>query len=197
MRGIHLLIVVFVVGLFGLSFHATGQVRDQGIGMRIGDPFGVTYKSYFDNQAALEFTLGTTSSNRFDHYYRNLFDHKNKFDGYAYIDHKVNYTLATQGRILFHESFPARVEGRLDWYWGFGYHFRLSGVEYSYFDQNNIIRTADHTNLDLGPEGILGVEYEFLDLPIVGFSEVSLMGELIDNPFRFRFFGAVGVRYAF
>ncbi|MTI20107.1 hypothetical protein E1176_03670 [Fulvivirga sp. RKSG066] len=176
---------------------SNAQTRDQGIGLRIGDPLGITYKSYFDRKGAVELIFGSTSANRHDSYYKSTFDSRSKYDGNRYVDHSVKYTLAFQGRMVWHESFPANVEGRLDWYWGLGAHVRLSDVKYSFFNENDILRTDNDTNFDLGPEGILGIEYEFLDYPIVGFSEVSLMGELVDNPFRFRFFGAVGIRYAF
>jgi len=187
-------LIISLVCFFS-TVHA--QKYDQGVGLRLGDPYGITYKSYFNNNAAVELIIGSTSANRHGSYFKRSFNNRSKFDGYRYVDHLVDYTVAFQGRVLWHESFPANVEGRLDWYWGVGGHIRLSDVDYSYFDQNDILSRESHTNFDLGPEGILGMEYEFLDYPIVGFGEVSLMGEIIDNPLRFRVFGAFGIRYAF
>jgi len=192
-----LLSVSLIVGLVCIGKQVCAQTYDQGIGVRIGDPFGITYKSYFNNKAAIEFTLGTTSANRHGSYHKRSFNNRNKFDSYRYVDHLVDYTVAIQGRVVWHESFPANVEGRLDWYWGIGGHLRYSDIDYSFFDQLDILRRESDTNFDIGPEGILGMEYEFLDYPIVGFGEVSLMGEIIDNPLRFRLFGAIGIRYAF
>jgi len=189
--------VCLIVGLSCVSVVSKAQKFDQGIGLRIGDPLGITYKSYFNNKAAIELIAGSTSANRHRHYYKSTFENRDKYDGFRYVDHSIGYTFAFQTRVMWHESFPANVEGRLDWYWGLGGHFRLSDVEYTYFDENGIAGSGSRTNFDLGPEGLLGLEYEFLDYPVVGFSEVSLMGELVDNPFRFRFFGAIGVRYAF
>ena len=191
-----LLITLSVFGFF-MHTNVIAQQHDQGIGLRIGDPVGITYKSYFNNNAAIELILGSTSANRHGNYYKTSFNNRDKFNGLAYIDHQVDYTLAFQGRVLWHEAFPANVEGRLDWYWGLGGHLRLSNVDYVYSDPNGIILGESETNFDLGPEGILGAEYELLDYPIVTFAEVSMMGELVDNPFRFRFFGALGIRYAF
>lgn len=197
MKKLHLTSVFILVGFFFMSHALSAQTYDQGIGLRIGDPLGITYKSYFNRTSALELTLGSTSANRHGSYFKRSFRNRDKYNGFNYIDHNVDYTLAFQARLLWHESFPATVEGRLDWYWGIGGHLRLADVEYSYFDANNVVRYDNGTNFDLGPEGILGMEYELLDFPIVAFGEVSLMTELIDNPFRFRFFGAFGIRYAF
>lgn len=186
---------VSVVLCFVTGF-TLGQVRDQGIGLRLGDPVGITYKSYFANPMALEIVVGTSSANWHNNYYRKAFNSASRFDGFDYIDHQVNYTISLQGRLLWHQAVPANVEGRLDWFYGFGVHIRSSDVEYSYFEQD-IRRFDKKQNFDLGPEGVVGVEYELLDFPIVAFAEANLMAELIDNPFRFRLFGALGVRYAF
>lgn len=189
--------ICLMVGGFIMAFSLSAQsVNDQGIGLRVGDPFGITYKSYFRNPMALEVVLGTTSANRHENYYKKAFDNANKYDGYNYVDHSIDYTIAVQARLLWHEKVPANVEGRFDYYYGLGGHMRVSNVDYSYMDTEGIIRTDSRGNFDLGPEGVLGLEYELLDYPIVAFSEVSLMTELVDN-LRLRLFGAVGVRYAF
>lgn len=189
--------VFTLVGFLFISNISLAQIYDQGFGLRIGDPLGVTYKSYFNRTSALELTLGSTSGNRHGSYFKSTFTNRDEYNGFNYIDHTVDFTLAFQARLLWHESFPANVEGRLDWYWGLGGHLRFADVTYTYFDQDNFLRYDNATNFDLGPEGILGMEYELLDFPIVGFGEVSLMTELVDNPFRLRFFGAFGIRYAF
>ncbi len=186
-----------IVGLMGLSKESGAQKHYQSVGLRIGDPFGVTYKQYGRNRTAIEFTLGTTSRNRHGAYYKDKFRNINDFDRFRYTDHTVDFTLATQGRYLLHYSFPANVEGRLDWYWGVGAHLRLSTLEYSYFDESERLGFDERTNFDLGPEGILGMEYELQDYPLVGFGEFSLLGELVDQPLKFRLFAAFGVRYMF
>lgn len=185
------------IGLFFLSSFAYGQNYNQGIGVRVGDPLSLTYKMYGRNSSALEFTIGSTSRNRHSSYYRDSFDRIGDFDDFRYSSHNVKYTLAIQARYLLHYAFPANVEGRLDWYWGGGIQIRASSLDYSFFDSTDILRSDRRNNFDFGPEGILGVEYELQDLPIVGFSEVSLMAEIVDQPLRLRIFGAVGVRYAF
>lgn len=187
----------FIVGLLFIVSFSHAQRYDQGIGIRVGDPLGVTYKLYLPHYRAVEFNFGTTSRNWHSSYYQDTFNGLNRYDGYRYSSHDVKYTVALQGRYLLHQSFPANVEGRLDWYWGLGGQLRLSKIEYTYFTEEMLLNSDAKTNLDLGPEGILGVEYELQDYPIVGFGEVSLLGEIVDKPFRFRLFAAVGVRYSF
>lgn len=190
--------LVFLTGVFLLTaVPLMAQNNNQGVGLRIGDPLGITYKVYVDDKAALEFVLGSVSRNSHEAYYKDTFRKKDKYDDYLYSDHDVDMTIALMGRYLIHESFPANVDGRLDWYYGGGVQLRISKIDYQYFDEMSVIQSDNFTNLDLGPEAILGVEYELSEYPIVGFGEVSLLMELIDRPFHFRFFGAIGVRYAF
>ncbi|MEM6360277.1 MAG: hypothetical protein AAF731_09310 [Bacteroidota bacterium] len=188
---------VCLIGLLCLTSSSFAQRFDQGVGLRVGDPFGISYKQYRNNRTALEFTLGTTSPNRHGAYYKDKFKSIGDFDGFRYTDHTLDFTLAAQGRYLLHYSFPANVEGRLDWYWGVGAQVRLSTLEYTYFNASESLTTDERTNFDLGLEGIIGMEYELQDFPIVGFGEFSLFGELADQPLKFRLFAAMGVRYAF
>lgn len=187
----------FIVGLLLVVSISYAQQYNQGIGLRVGDPLGVTWKVYLPERAAVEVNFGTTSRNWHSSYYRDTFNGLDRYDGFRYSSHDVRYTLALQGRYLLHHSFPANVEGRLDWYWGVGGQLRLSKVDYTYFTQEMVLNSDTKNNLDLGPEGILGAEYELQDYPIVTFGEVSLLGEIVDKPFRFRLFAALGVRYAF
>ncbi len=192
-----LIALSILAGLFFVSTDIFAQQFNQGIGLRIGDPVGVTYKMYLQGKSAFEFNLGTVSRNSHSAYYKDTFKKKDKFDDYIYSDHDVDFTIVLMGRYLIHEAFPANVEGRLDWYYGAGAQLRISKVDYQYFDEMNRIESEQITNIDLGPEAILGVEYELQDYPIVGFGEVSLLMEVVDRPLHFRVFGAVGIRYAF
>ncbi len=189
--------LVLFAGVFFLTSNVFGQQYNQGIGLRIGDPVGISYKLYLQGKSAVEFGLGTVSRNSHSAYYKDTFKKKDKFDDYIYSDHDVDFTIVLMGRYLIHEAFPANVEGRLDWYYGAGAQLRISKVDYQYFDEFNRIGSENITNIDLGPEAILGMEYELQDYPIVGFGEVSLLMEIVDRPLHFRVFGAVGIRYAF
>jgi len=188
---------LLISGLFFFNTDVQAQQYNQGLGIRIGDPFGISYKAYLQRRRAVELVLGTVSRNNHSSYYRDTFRNLDKYEGDLYSSHDVNFTMVAMARYLFHESFPANVEGRLDWYYGAGLQLRISTIEYQYFDSQSQIFRDDHTNFDFGPEAILGMEYELEDIPMVAFGEVSLLMELVDRPFNFRVFGAFGVRYAF
>jgi hypothetical protein len=197
MKRVFILAGLCIAGLFLFVQGAQAQRYNQGMGIRIGDPFGASYKIYLQQRRAVEFVVGTVSRNNHSSYYRDTFKNLDKYEDNLYSAHDVKFTLAMMGRYLFHESFPARVEGRLDWYYGGGLQLRLSTIEYQYFDTQKNIYRDNHTNIDLGPEAILGMEYELQDIPLVAFGEVSLLMEVVDRPLNFRIFGAFGLRYAF
>ncbi len=179
------------------------QEFDNGIGLRLGDPFGFTYKKYISPTRAVEFIAGTSGNGWSTNYYKKSFQRLTKFDDYLYFNHRLDYTVALNARYLFHNKFRENVDG-LQWYYGAGLHMRFASVEYETIRREDIdnFQQADrffegHYNLDIGPEAIIGAEYTLYDLPITVFGEVSLLAEVVDNPFAFRFFGAFGIRYNF
>ncbi len=173
--------------------------QGQGIGIRLGDPLGVTYKQYLSPGTALEFNLGTPVGGLYNRYYRNNRGNFNN-ENYRYSSHNIRYALALQGRYLFHEPFlPAEVVG-LDWYYGFGAQLRIAGITEEYqrvTPGSPAFQYDDYTNFDLGPEIIIGAEYLIPQTPLAAFAEISLFMELLDNPFIFRLHSGLGVRYNF
>src|SRR5688572_32687413 len=76
------LICGVVLSLFFLSTYA----QDRGIGVRLGNPMGVTYKKYFPRlHKAVEFGIGTGYSSWYPHYYENSFNHLDRYEGYDYV----------------------------------------------------------------------------------------------------------------
>ncbi len=49
------------------------QEFDNGIGLRLGDPFGFTYKKYISPTRAVEFIAGTSGNGWSTNYSKNLF----------------------------------------------------------------------------------------------------------------------------
>lgn len=194
-----LILLVFVFApalLFAQEF-------DNGVGLRLGDPFGITYKKYLSPTRAAEFIAGSSGNRWNTSYYKKSFERINRFDDYLYYNHRLDYTIAFNARYLFHNKFKEDVDG-LQWYYGAGLHLRFVSVEYEYIRQEDVdeYQTADrffegHTNFDVGPEVIIGTEYTLYDAPITFYGEVSLFGEVVDSPFAFRFYGAFGIRYNF
>lgn len=189
----------FMVILMSL-LSATVFSQDRGIGLRAGDPFGLTYKKYSGNDRAIELGLGTSSRNWHYTYYRNSFNDYSKYDNYRYISHYAESIIYFQGRYLLQYDFMVQgMEGKWQWYWGVGGVMKLAKVEYR-FQRNlpfNEISTDVTTDVDLGPEGIIGTEYTFEDIPLTFFGEVSLMIEVVDRPAALQLFGALGARLNF
>jgi hypothetical protein len=166
---------------------------NQGIGLRVGEPTGVTYKKYLNRYNAVEFILGTAGPGWGNGYYVNSFDEPNRF----YLSHDVRSVLYLQGRFQKHYNIDiSGMDGRWDWYWGVGVAMKIATVRYRYTDNVGNTRTETLTDIDLGPEGMGGMEYTFENVPISVFAELSLMFEIVDRP-SIRPLSGVGARYRF
>ncbi len=189
-----MLVFVCAVGI------TQAYAQNQGIGFRLGNPVGVTYKKYLQNNRAVEFGIGTASRGWNNNYYRNSFGRYSPYDNYTYRSHVVNSIVYFQARYLFQYEIQVQgMDGKLDWYWGLGGMLKLADVTYRYQNRQppfNDFRDQ-RTDVDLGPEGIIGMEYKFEDVPISVFGEISLVVELLDQPGIFRTFGGAGIRFNF
>ena len=193
-----ILISVLVVGVMGIGF---GQMNS--VGVRLGEPTGLLYKKYLNYRGAKgtawELGLGTAASGWNHGYYKNAFRDYERYDGYQYTNHHVSGIAYFQGRYLFNYQVPVHgVYGRFDWYWGLGAVLKVANVKYYYQDNRPPyqMRTDSRTDIDFGPEGILGAEYRFDNDPFILFGEVSLMGEVADH-FGARALFGTGARYVF
>jgi hypothetical protein len=172
--------------------------QHQGIGLRLGEPFGITYKRYLPQNRALEFLVGSAPKQWGEDYYRNSFE--DRYEDDDEVSHDVKSVVYLQGRYLFHNPIAADIEGKFTWYWGVGALIKSARVEYRYREEirttNQVIYERDRTDIDFGPEVIGGVEYTFEDAPISVFGEFDLLLELTDRT-TFRLLGGVGARFNF
>jgi hypothetical protein len=183
---------------------AVGSVQAQtlknGIGLRLGEPFGITYKHYLPKNKAVEFIVGTAHRGWGNKYYRNYYEEIEKYDDYIYRSHEVKSTVFLEARYLFQYTIPTEdLKGTLQWYWGIGGLLKVARVEYQYEEMvspNNTFRD-ERTDIDIGPEAIGGIELTLQNTPVSFFGESSLIFEIVDQPLALRFFGAVGARYNF
>lgn len=192
--------ILILLALFIISETAFAQFENTSIGLRLGDPLGITYKKYLPGERALEFNLGSTNVGFYSSYHSNTFRRTSDYDNFRYNGNSVDYAIGFQARYLFHKDFSQITPG-MDWYYGFGGQVRLMGVTYEYIvvDGPNAGRfgSDERTNIDIGPEAIIGLEYDIPEVPLSAFAEISLFAEIIDNPIRFRMQGAIGIRYNF
>ncbi|HZX74300.1 MAG TPA: hypothetical protein VFE57_07765, partial [Cyclobacteriaceae bacterium] len=165
------------------------NAQKHGIGLRFGDPMGITYKNYLSKTRSVEFILGSASKNWHWDYYQGSFEHYSQFDNYQYRSHEVQSTLYLQARYLLNYDIQiSGMVGKLDWYWGLGALLKSANVRYHYqdFSGTGPVLTDTKYDIDFGPEGIIGLEYKFEDVPLSIFGETSLMLELLDRPGAIR-----------
>ena len=191
----------FVIALLviGISAASAQNMPTQSISLRLGVPVGFTYKIYTGKGEGFEFGIGGVSSFWASHYYINSFNSISKYKDFKYIDHRVESTIYLQGRYL--KDFPiptSGMQGQLNWYCGAGAVLKIARLSYTYTNIEAIppTQTDGHTDIDFGPEAILGAEYWLEDTPFSFYGEGSAMLEVFDR-IGGRFFAAVGVRYHF
>lgn len=190
------------------SYSSSGY--DWGVGLRMGDPSGITVKRYMDGEA-LEFSLGRTHMFFDNDYYDNRFNDWYYDEGFGYTDfqyigHKASSPIGLQFHYLIQKSInrlgDENVSG-LDWYYGFGGQIRFQSYTYDYryklSGRNDWIYTTGErvTDVDLGVDGVIGLEYTLKDVPLSFFVDATLFMEIVDNPFQFWMQGGIGARYRF
>jgi hypothetical protein len=184
--------------VFLLIFSAPIFAQHQSIGLRLGNPVGLTYKKYLSNSThAFELGIGSASSNWGERYYRNSFRDDEKFDNKNYLTHTIENPLYLQARYLKQRAVAVDgLNGTFEWYWGIGALLKVARVDYR-FQDGFLLQRDIVTDVDLGPEVPIGLEHTFEDVPITLFCETSLFVELANRPGSLQLKAAVGVRYNF
>lgn len=194
------------LALLLLSLIATSATAQKwGLGVRLGDPSGISVKKYGEGHA-WEFNLGRTHlfnghryfNNRYAYWYDHQhFDHKE----HEFIGYSASVPLGLQVHYLFQK--PVKNAEGLQWYWGFGGQVRTQRVSYAYrYKVKNgpdwvVVNDASVQETNLGLDGVLGLEYKFKNAPLAMFLDGTLFMELYDQPFLFSLQGGLGVRYTF
>ena len=182
--------------LFCLSSLAFAQSPGTvGLGVKIGDPTGLSVKFYRPS-AAIEVVAGRpyyfSGHYRNDGYYRDWFYKDKKHKYYRYHYYEASSPVALQ--VHFLKSKATKAAKELKWYLGAGPQFRTYRVNYYYYDDHNLYRHDRYTNIDLGLDGVFGLEYTFSDMPLSIFADVNLFLELVDEV-NLGLQGGIGVRY--
>jgi hypothetical protein len=167
-----------------------------GIGVKLGDPTGISIKKY-NGDKAIEFIAGR--GYYWGYYdYNYYFNHRHKFYGYHinYVN-DFSYPIVFQLRYLKHKA----IEGipGLRWYIGAGAQLRFSNYYYSYWNADYSVYYNDvrYTDIGIGADGIIGMEYTFEDIPLTLGLDVNLYMEIIDQPFLLLGQGGLAIRYNF
>jgi hypothetical protein len=182
---------------------SVSNVRNWGLGLRLGDPSGLSIKKYLPGGRAVELNVGTTSYWGYD--YRDHFYEEDKYANYEYISYRRTGAAALQVHYLLQSDI--RDVANLHWYWGFGGQIRTKSYDYNYRyrsyygpgqgDYVWIYATDKITDFDLAADILIGLEYHIPGAPLSVFTDASLMLELLDDPLALYVQAGIGVRYNF
>jgi uncharacterized protein YraI len=189
------------------SGSASSAAYKWGIGLRLGEPAGLTVKKYNSNNTAWEINLGRAA--RWGHHYGKddfyKYSRYSNTNNYYYSGFVPGFTTALQVRYMW--SKPINGADGLSFYYGGGLQARFTPVKYRYYyydgndtdwwKDNRYYREDRVTDIDLGLDGVLGLEYMMKDLPLSFFLDMNLFVEIVDTPFIIYPQGGAGVRYNF
>jgi len=179
------------------------QAQERSVGLRLGEPFAITYKDFLSDYISFEVMLGSGSVNG-NSYYQRDFENNPPSSSAFYLSHGAKKGVSLHGRLAYNEDFTETFgieQGYLLGYGGAGVQLRTTQVNYNYANGNPqssvpILR-EDRTNVDFGPEAFVGAEYYFDDLPLNVFVEAGLFLELLDRVGHMKGQGGLGIRYIF
>ncbi len=189
------------------SSKGSGPNYNFGIGLRLGDPTGLTVKKFTDN-GAIEFSIGR--SDMFygdDYYYR---EHRYWYNDwyrdypyyrdYHYMGYESSFPVGIQLHYLFQKSFKGAKN--FQWYLGIGGQFRHQRYTYYYryrYAGSNVYFYGEETvsDYDIGLDGLFGLEFFIPNTPISIFGDVTLFTEFVDDPVYLWPQGGIGARVNF
>lgn len=181
------------------------QNKHWGIGVKAGDPTGLTVRKYNGNRI-VEFNVGTSFRFGYGAYKEEFYDYYQFETGNViYTGHKQLTPVTVQLRFL--KAIPVKGFRNLYFNYGFGGQYRYSKVDYKFhykvFDKPGTPEwhwedgSSIADNTDAGIDGVAGVEYKFERIPFTIFGDANVFMELVDDPFMFWGQGGVGARFLF
>ncbi len=177
----------------------------QGIGLKFGDPFAMTYKFYPNKNWAFAADVGKASSGLYNKYYRSVFkgylpDTLSGEQTISYLTHKANSDWLIETKFLYQWD-AEKISKGLQLYAGLGWQWRATSITYDYLYEDgffdNKFGKFTERRFTYGPVVILGFEYSYFSLPISAFIEIEGYTDALIDPGYKRFQGGVGLRYVF
>lgn len=185
------------------SYSNTNVSGSWAAGVRLGDPLGITVKKYLQRERAFEINFGRTTY--WGYNYKEAFFDNSKYKDYEYHGYAPNGAIAVQFHYLYHNNIR-NAEG-LQWYIGFGPQLKVRTYSFQYShrvyygsgpnDYKYVTSWEKVSDLDLGLDGVAGMEYKFPNSVFSMFGEFNLFIELVDKPLHFGGQGGVGFRFHF
>ena len=173
----------------------------QGIGIKMGDPFALTYKLYATETFAVSIDYGLAAHGLYKQRYTDLFTTIPGSDTISYVNHEVKQDTHLSAKLSIY-NFGPKISDKLDYYITLGWQFRYVQILYGFNETvsvtEELYRTRTETLDYNGPEAGLGVEYSYFSIPLSAFVEVNWMYDMTHpEPMSIRFQGGVGLRYIF
>jgi hypothetical protein len=181
----------------------------QGFGIKLGDPFALTYKYYANEHFAVAVDVGKASSGLYNSYFKEKFYEYIVTDTFStaeasieYYTHKVTSDLMAEAKLLYSIDVQKIAPG-LQVYVGLGWQFKNSKIQYDYtYSKRNdgnpdAFGRFDRVRTTMGPVGVAGIEYSHFSLPISAFMELEYFSDIMADPGWTRLQGGVGLRYIF
>jgi hypothetical protein len=181
------------------------QYPYQGIGLRLGDPFALSYKFYPNKNWAFAADAGKAASGLYNKYYRNAYntylpDTLTGEETLQYLTHKVTQNWVLQAKFLYQWN-AEKISKGLQFYAGLGWQWRSTSITYDYLYEDGALDSKfgkySVNRFTYGPIGILGFEYSYFSLPLSAFIEIEWFTDVLLDPGYQRFQGGVGLRYVF
>ncbi|MFN6944715.1 MAG: hypothetical protein ACK4ND_07185 [Cytophagaceae bacterium] len=199
------ILAFFIAVFFAFSGSKAYAQQEWGLGVRFGDPAGISIKRYLGDNA-LEFNFGRTAfwgGHRRYGYYGSRFYEYDRFRnrGYEYHGYDRRGAWGAQLRYLIHKDLDQLLDG-LKWYYGPGVQVRHIAHTYHYRYRHPVTRHWIYeqeriSDLGVGLDGVIGLEYTFKEIPISISLDVNIYMELFNNPFHFLGQSGLGIRYNF
>lgn len=179
-----------------------------GIGLKLGDPFAITYKYYANKKFAIVADIGKVSSGLYNRYYAEKFyeeleikEFLNGEDSIEYYTHKVKSDLIAEVKLLYHVNVEPISPG-LQFYVGVGWEWKSTKIQYDYTYMESMgddkkFGRIDRSRFTMGPQAVMGIEYAYFKIPISAFMELEYFTDVMADPGWTRFEGGVGLRYVF
>ncbi len=177
-----------------------GNKRNYSLGVRVGDPYGITGKVYFKNRWGVEVILGKTFAALHNVANKEAFDKLGNlsYDTTTYLGHEVKRSYVVAIRAAKHFSIGGYTG--LDWY-------AAAGVQGRYYQSHYVfqyteaaltnVTSYDDTIISGGPDVAIGIEFVVPYQPLGIFAEVGAFSDVLNGDLVPNFLGGLGFRYNF
>ena len=147
------------------------QYPYQGIGLKLGDPFAITYKLYPSRHWAFAADVGIPSAGLYHDYYKGLFKSYTPSDTLSYVTHKSSGDLFIETK-LFYQWDVESISRGLQLYAGLGWQWRSTTLNYTYsYQSGSQYGSLTRSRFTYGPVVVLGFEYAYFTWPVSAFIE--------------------------